>query len=603
MVGIPPETERDVLKGTTVHIPVYADATYLFIFRTLGNGIAVAINTLSSELAAGGARTDGSLVKATLASVSPVDILLQPIFNPVGGYGSYIVPAAFVLILQQLLLVGASLLTVVALAQPAGGAFASVLGRGVAHLTIYLPALALYFIVLPRFYGFSTLGQPLQLFALASLFVLATSFMAQAAGAWFKHPETPTLIFLGISIPQLFLTGFSWPREAIPQSVQAVGYIFPSDFAIDGIVRINQLGASLVGGGPRLARALVPRGHLFRARSDVRVSGEAEAGAWLAADLKRIAALGLIVVAIGAGGYWLSRPEPTPPIVGVVRTTEVRIAPEVGGQLAAIKVHKGDTVRAGDVVAELSAIELTASVGQARAALAAATADRNNVYAGVRAEQVASLKAEIAKAKSRLEYAEQQLSRTDTLARSETASQQALDQAQNDVASARADVAEAKANHDAAVAGPTKEERAIADAQVKAAASALAVLERRLDKTVLRAPGDGIVSVIVAEVGENIHAGQPVLVIEETGKQWLSFNAREDTLHGLTVGSTVDVEWAGGRERTPALVTELMPLGSFATWQAERAVGDHDRSTLRLRLDPQGDQAGLEPGMTVWLNR
>ncbi|HSY09066.1 MAG TPA: ABC transporter permease, partial [Steroidobacteraceae bacterium] len=245
VVGVPPETERDVLKGTTVHIPIYADATYLFIFRTMANGIAVAINTLSSELAAGGARTDGSLVKATLASASPADILLQPIFNPVGGYASYIVPAAFVLILQQLLLVGASLLTVLALAQPVGGAFASALGRGVAHLTIYLPALALYFIVLPRVYGFSTLGQPLQLFALASLFVLATSFMGQAAGAWFKHPETPTLIFLGISLPQFFLTGFAWPREAIPKSVQAVGYIFPSDFAIDGLVRIDQLGASL----------------------------------------------------------------------------------------------------------------------------------------------------------------------------------------------------------------------------------------------------------------------------------------------------------------------------------------------------------------------
>jgi ABC-2 type transport system permease protein len=245
VVGIPPEAERDVLKGTTVHVPIYVDATYLFIFRTTGNGIAVAINTLSSDLAAGGARTDGSLVKAALASASPAEILLQPIFNPVGGYASYIVPAAFVLILQQILLMGASSLTVVAAAQPAGGAFASVLGRGIAHLTVYLPALALYFVVLPRFYGFSTLGQPLQLFALASLFVLATSFMAQAAGAWFKHPETPTLIFLGTSLPQLFLTGFSWPREAVPESVQAVGYIFPSDFAIDGLVRIDQLGASL----------------------------------------------------------------------------------------------------------------------------------------------------------------------------------------------------------------------------------------------------------------------------------------------------------------------------------------------------------------------
>jgi ABC-2 type transport system permease protein len=245
VVGIPPGTERDVLKGVTVHVPVYADATYLFVFRTTASGIAAAIGTLSSELAAGGARTDGSLVKATLAASSPADILLQPIFNPVGGYASYIVPAAFVLILQQILLMGAAMLTSVALAQGAGGAFASVLGRGIAHLTIFLPALALYFIVLPRYYGFSALGNPLQLFALASLFVLATSFMGQAAGAWFKRPETPTLIFLGTSLPQLFVTGFSWPREAIPAPLLAAGHIFPSDFAIDGIVRIDQLGASL----------------------------------------------------------------------------------------------------------------------------------------------------------------------------------------------------------------------------------------------------------------------------------------------------------------------------------------------------------------------
>src|SRR5262245_65855695 len=123
----------------------------------MGSGIAVALNTLSSELAAGGACTDGSLVKATLATTSPADILLQPIFNPVGGYASYIVPAAFVLILQQMLLIGASMLTVDALMQAAGGAFASVLGRGIAHLTIYLPALALYFFVLPRVYAFSGL--------------------------------------------------------------------------------------------------------------------------------------------------------------------------------------------------------------------------------------------------------------------------------------------------------------------------------------------------------------------------------------------------------------------------------------------------------------
>jgi HlyD family secretion protein len=317
----------------------------------------------------------------------------------------------------------------------------------------------------------------------------------------------------------------------------------------------------------------------------------------------RIIALGLILVAVGAGGYLLSRPEPAAPIVGVVHATEVRVAPEVGGQLAAIKVEKGARVRAGDVVAELSALELTASVAQARAELAAARANRDHVYAGVRAEQIAGLAAENAKVKSRLDYAEQQLTRTAYLVRDDVASQQTLDQAQNDVAAARADVAEAQANHDAAVAGPTREERAIADAQVQAAASALAVLERHLEKTILRAPTDGAVSVIVAEVGENVRAGQPVLVIAGTSKQWLSFNSREDLLHGITVGTTVKVARAGAREPTPAVVTELLPLGPFATWQAERAVGDHDRNTLHLRLDPQGDQTGFEPGMTVWLNR
>jgi HlyD family secretion protein len=151
------------------------------------------------------------------------------------------------------------------------------------------------------------------------------------------------------------------------------------------------------------------------------------------------------------------------------------------------------------------------------------------------------------------------------------------------------------------VAGPTKEERFIADAQVKAVAAALAVLERQLEKTVLRAPADGVVSVVVAEVGENVRAGEPVLVIEETGKRWLSFNAQEDLLHGLTVGAKVDVARPAVQGATPAVVTELLPLGPFATWQAERAIGDHDRNTLRLRLDLQGDQTGFEPGMTVWL--
>jgi HlyD family secretion protein len=316
----------------------------------------------------------------------------------------------------------------------------------------------------------------------------------------------------------------------------------------------------------------------------------------------RRAAIGAIVLVLLAGAliYFERRPDSSA-IVGVVRATEVRVEPEVDGQLASIAVEKGARVHAGDVLARLSAIELTAQADQARAALASATANRNNVYAGVRREQVDSLKAGIAKASARLEYVQAQLTRTSTLARQSFESQQALDQAENDAASARADVAEAQANYDAAVAGPTREERAISDAQMQAAAAAVAVLERRLEKMILRAPVDGVVSVIAAEPGENVHAGQPILMVEAEGEQWLSFNAREDHLSGLTIGRTVSVMRNGADGAINAVITELRPIGTFATWQAERVIGDHDRNTLRLRLDPKAEPAGLEPGVTVWI--
>jgi HlyD family secretion protein len=318
--------------------------------------------------------------------------------------------------------------------------------------------------------------------------------------------------------------------------------------------------------------------------------------------VKRAAIVAIVLVLVaGALIYFGRRSESSAAIVGVVRATEVRVEPEVNGQLMSIAVEKGAQVHAGDVLARLSAVELTAQVDQARAALASATANRNNVFAGVRREQVDSLQAAIAKASARLDYVEAQLTRTSTLARQSFESQQSLDQAENDVASARADVAEAQANYDAAVAGPTREERAIADAQVQAAAAAVAVLERRLEKMILRAPADGVVSIIAAEVGENVRPGQPILMVESAGRQWLSFNVREDHLSGLTIGQTVSVMRNGADGAIKAAITELRPLGTFATWQAERVIGDHDRNTLRVRLDPEGEAEGFEPGATVWI--
>jgi ABC-2 type transport system permease protein len=162
-----------------------------------------------------------------------------------------VVPAAFVLILQQTLLMGAAMLSGVAFeaggrqAQLARGSFQAVLAQGLAHLVVYIPALLLFLVLLPRFYGFSTLGRLPDLAVFAVTFILATSFLGQAAGVWFKRRETAVVLFIATSLPQFFLVGLSWPVEAIPPVMRWLGLVFPSEAAIDGMVRIDQMGARL----------------------------------------------------------------------------------------------------------------------------------------------------------------------------------------------------------------------------------------------------------------------------------------------------------------------------------------------------------------------
>jgi multidrug efflux pump subunit AcrA (membrane-fusion protein) len=125
-------------------------------------------------------------------------------------------------------------------------------------------------------------------------------------------------------------------------------------------------------------------------------------------------------------------------------------------------------------------------------------------------------------------------------------------------------------------------------------------LQAKLDKTRLVAPVDGVVGILVGEPGEVVPVGKPVLTLEVGNERWFSFTLREDALGRLTVGSTVTLTTDGGR-RISARVTELRPLGEFATWRAARAVGDHDLNSFRLRLDPVTAEDKLQPGMTVWL--
>ena len=214
--SISAQHRRDVLKGTHRSLPIYADANYPFMFRSTASGVATAIGTLTSELVSRGARSDGSLVKAKLASSSPADVLLQPMFNPVAAMrairagGVHADPAA-----DASDRCGACSL---ALRWRKPAARSPACSRGVAHLTIYLPALR--FISSPcRASTASTLGHLPQLFALADVFLLATVSWDRLSGS-VHAAGVRDLGLLATSRPQFFMAGFAWPREAILEAAR-----------------------------------------------------------------------------------------------------------------------------------------------------------------------------------------------------------------------------------------------------------------------------------------------------------------------------------------------------------------------------------------------
>jgi len=287
---------------------------------------------------------------------------------------------------------------------------------------------------------------------------------------------------------------------------------------------------------------------------------------------------------------------------GVVHVTEIRVAPEISGRLLRFAVTPGQAVRAGDLLAELSNPELSASLVLAKADLGSVAAARDRVYAGIRDEQVQMLARAIETARANLLYAEQQFARISQLAKTEDVSRQQLDQATAAVGTARANLAAAEQTYEAAHSGPIRQELAIADTKVETAAAAVAVIEARVAKLRIFAPSDGTVALIVAEPGEAVVPGEPVMTLEAAGRRWASFNLREDQLGELRLGAAVELLPPGASVGIEARITELVARGEFAVWRAARVVGDHDLNTFLLRADAAPDAGSeLQPGMTVWL--
>lgn len=279
-VVLPADLKRQVVRGSPATVTVEGDGAYALLNKAVLYGFAEAVGTVSAGVEIKKLQAAGQGARQAAASRSPINTQMVPLFNPTEGYGSYVVPAVALLIIQQTLLMGAALLA--GTWAETGAHRADVrtwLGRLLGLATLGLLSGLFYVGWVFEWQDFPRGGNPWGAVALLALYAPAISALGLLLGVWFRDRERAMQVLLLTALPMAFLSGFSWPAETLPAPLQALRWLIPSTSGIQASLRLNQMGASLVDVLPQLltlgALALVATGCLMwlgRPRADLTIS-------------------------------------------------------------------------------------------------------------------------------------------------------------------------------------------------------------------------------------------------------------------------------------------------------------------------------------------
>src|ERR1700716_4678755 len=313
--------------------------------------------------------------------------------------------------------------------------------------------------------------------------------------------------------------------------------------------------------------------------------------------------VGIVAAAVVAlSVFYLLRPEPLL-VQGEVDATRLDIAARVDGRVKQIPVERGQNVPAGAVLVQIDNPEAPARHEQMRGAMAVAEAQLANVLVGTRVETIAARKAEMERAQAALVLAQKTFERTNTLTGQGNAPQARLDQVTDALHESERAVDQAKSVYDQAVNGYTKEERAIAKANVEKANADIQSVQSIIDQLQVYAPVASQVYQRNVEPGEYVSPGVPLVTLIDLADVWIHFDLREDLVKGLKVGDRFDVRIPALADRRVTVEVKLIATkGEYASWRATRASGDFDLRTFSIRAYPVQPVPELRPGMSAYFH-
>ncbi|AIA45839.1 secretion protein HlyD [Serratia sp. OLHL2] len=287
---------------------------------------------------------------------------------------------------------------------------------------------------------------------------------------------------------------------------------------------------------------------------------------------------------------------------GEVDAPEVIVASKAKGRVVERLIERGDDVKSGQLIIQLDSPELMAQLRSAQATRDEAKAQLELSLHGTREESIRNLRANLAQAEAQYRNAQNDYNRNLSVAGKGYISKSELDASRRSRDTAFQQVQAAKANLDEGINGDRVEQRQQYAAALRAAEENLLQIQAQSDDLQVKAPVDGEVGPIPAEVGELLNAGSPLVTLIRVPDAYFVFNLREDILAHVRKGDKVKL-------RVPALkdkmidteVRYIAPLGDYATKRATRATGDFDLKTFEVRLYPSQPVDGLRPGMsTLW---
>jgi len=311
---------------------------------------------------------------------------------------------------------------------------------------------------------------------------------------------------------------------------------------------------------------------------------------------------GLLLIFIVYVIIIVTRPVPFE-IQGEVEATQIKVASKLVGRIDSLAVKKGDEIRSGMLLFTISSPELEAKFSQASAVRQAAGAQRDKAFNGAQKEDIQAAYNSWQTALAAAEFAKKTYSRIQNLYQDGVIPEQQKDEVETKMKAAVETEKAAHSLYEKARNGARLEDKDAAGALVLQADGMISEVSSYLNERRITAPISGEIANVLAERGELIPAGYPVITIVDLTDVWVTFNLREDLLAAIQKGSLIPARFpALGMKEIMLKVTYINVLGDFATWNATKTRGDFDMKTFEIHAVPVDQTEGLRPGMSAIVN-